>query len=599
MAFTKRTIKDRLLQYPKRYRLNLVAGETNVYDLEQITGSITEAGTPINSGYLQPLEDAVASIPVFQNAGGTGTAITLDTNLIDGYSCTFIVKANNSGASTTINGKPLYKPATTTAPVLTANKAVTVWYSTTGDCFFIKASAEGNAVAGNVLASKTFSNDNDTGLTGTMPNRTNTVIGADYFDTDGAGTIRIRPQEGYYPGNGTERVTITDTDFIANNFLATKNIFGLQGSIPVRTGNTPSTANDGTSTLGRLYLRPQIGYYDGSSDFTYVDDVDFTKSNIAFGKNIFGLLGLNMGVRQSVASPSYPSNLLGTSSYSISNSTLVAYSGLDTSNNGGVITTPWTGLGTWTRRFTLSSGACAEIATNGSIYVMVLTGHDNLGRIFSSPDLITWTLRHTSPSWQYDSVSYGNGVFIVTGNRNNYYVTSTNGTTWTERLKTFPTADYLRRSRWVNNTAVIVPVGSMNWYFTTTDGITLTQRTSPSGTQLTLPRITKSTELFALSNGAIYKTTDGINWTTVTPNIAVAGFNNYFNQIVYSSVHGLYFAMWYTGGTASNELYTSPDFVTWTKNSEFDYGSFLLELKQDGTKALSLKSQYGCSAFGL
>lgn len=35
---------------------------------------------------------------------------------------------------------------------------------------FIKASAEGNIVAGNVLAGKTFNNDNNTGIVGTMIN---------------------------------------------------------------------------------------------------------------------------------------------------------------------------------------------------------------------------------------------------------------------------------------------------------------------------------------------------------------------------------------------------------------------------------------------
>ncbi|WP_242966816.1 hypothetical protein [Desulfosporosinus sp. FKA] len=108
----------------------------------------------------------------YQKAGGTATAITLTIKetLTDGFPMTFIASAANSGASTTINGSPLYKPNTTTAPNLIAGKAYTVWWSQSGNCFFIKASAEGTAVATNVLAGTTFSNDNDTGISGTMPN---------------------------------------------------------------------------------------------------------------------------------------------------------------------------------------------------------------------------------------------------------------------------------------------------------------------------------------------------------------------------------------------------------------------------------------------
>ncbi|WP_315074056.1 phage tail protein [uncultured Clostridium sp.] len=107
----------------------------------------------------------------YQVAGGTATAITLTMqSLVNGYAKTFIAGASNNGAATTINGKPIYKPNTTTAPNLIAGKAYTIWYNSSKDCFFIKASAEGNTIAAHVLAGDTFSNDSDTGLIGSMPN---------------------------------------------------------------------------------------------------------------------------------------------------------------------------------------------------------------------------------------------------------------------------------------------------------------------------------------------------------------------------------------------------------------------------------------------
>jgi hypothetical protein len=52
---------------------------------------------------------------------------------------------------------------------LIKDKAYTVWYNSTGDCFFIKASATGNTIASHVLAGDTFSTDVDNDLIGTMP----------------------------------------------------------------------------------------------------------------------------------------------------------------------------------------------------------------------------------------------------------------------------------------------------------------------------------------------------------------------------------------------------------------------------------------------
>jgi len=129
---------------------------------------------------------------MYQTAGGTATAITLtiEGTLVNGYPVTFIASANNNGSATTINDKNLYKPNTTTVPNLIAGKAYTVWYSTSNSgCFFIKASAEGSTVAGHVLAGDTFSNDNDIGLNGTMPN--NGSINGTITDINGSYIIPL------------------------------------------------------------------------------------------------------------------------------------------------------------------------------------------------------------------------------------------------------------------------------------------------------------------------------------------------------------------------------------------------------------------------
>jgi hypothetical protein len=251
------------------------------------------------------------SITIFEVAGGTATTITLINVDLTAYaSKTFIAAGNNNGSPTTINGKALYKPGTTNAPVLVAGKAYTVWYN--GTNFFIKASATGTAVAGNVLADKTFSNDNDTDIVGTMPNRTAAGGGIAAPDTlqDGLGKLFFRVPDGYYDGGGDSYVYTVDPDFVPANFLANKNVFGLQGGIPVQGSEEYPAWKRGVaweainaSPQQRLHLMiPKGAYiYDLSTDGSYpagagnmgifIDDPDYYPSNILETANIFGLQG--------------------------------------------------------------------------------------------------------------------------------------------------------------------------------------------------------------------------------------------------------------------------------------------------------------------
>ncbi len=184
---------------------------------------------------------------LIQTAGGTGTAITLtNITLTNGFTVTFVVSANNSGAATTINTKPFYKPGGTTAPNLIAGKAVTVWYSTSGGCFFIKASAEGDAVAADVLAGKKFSNDNDTGIIGTMANNGAVTL------TPGTADQPIAV--GYHNGNGK---VLGDTKLVTGNIKAGASIFGVAGKASI-----VDTA-DATAVAGEILIGDSA-YVNGS-----------------------------------------------------------------------------------------------------------------------------------------------------------------------------------------------------------------------------------------------------------------------------------------------------------------------------------------------
>ena len=73
MAFTKRNVKDRLVQYPRRYQM--VEVQPGIFDLIPVPGTITEEGTPINKAYLQPIEDSL-EVALEKNGDGKDVTVT-------------------------------------------------------------------------------------------------------------------------------------------------------------------------------------------------------------------------------------------------------------------------------------------------------------------------------------------------------------------------------------------------------------------------------------------------------------------------------------------------------------------------------------------
>lgn len=275
----------------------------------------------------------------YQKAGGTATAITLsEVTLEDGFQKTFIVTTNNNGVATKINNKNLYKPGGTSTPTLTAGKAVTIWYDASGDCFFIKASAEGNAIAENVLASKTFSNDDDTGIVGAMTNNgpeTSETVNLTSHNQE------YTIEKGYHSGlrkikavisglvasvikagtivGGVVGTFTSDATAIAANILTGKSAYingnKVDGTMVDRGAINQALAINGTYTI-------PIGYHNGSGKVTQAistkgaaiitpgttdqtiasgqylsgaqtikGDANLIPANILSGKTIFGVAG--------------------------------------------------------------------------------------------------------------------------------------------------------------------------------------------------------------------------------------------------------------------------------------------------------------------
>jgi len=158
--------------------------------------------------------------------------------------------------------------------------------------------ATGTAVLADVLAGKTFSTAAGNAMVGTMPNRSGQVQGS-AGAANGSGDIFVVPPFGYYDGLANTPVKAWDLDFIASNFRADKNIFGLQGSIPIRNGSNGDAGGNHhthsgiTAWEGNLFVKPTPGppiIYEGDV-WLKVADPDFVPKNIRSGVDMFGLGG--------------------------------------------------------------------------------------------------------------------------------------------------------------------------------------------------------------------------------------------------------------------------------------------------------------------
>lgn len=166
-------------------------------------------------------------------ASGSATALVINMPGITSYThrklFQFIASANNNGAASTLKvgtlpARPIYLEGTaSTAPKLIAGRLYTVWADTTKNCFFLKASGSGNAVAADLLAGKTATTDNGP-ITGTMPhngNQTTTLT-----ITGSAKPTKTIPA-GYTPG-GT--ITAQLNSSLASSIKKGTTIGGVTGT---------------------------------------------------------------------------------------------------------------------------------------------------------------------------------------------------------------------------------------------------------------------------------------------------------------------------------------------------------------------------------
>lgn len=164
--------------------------------------------------------------------------------------------------------------------------------------------AQLQALDADFVAANFPDNKNIFGIQGTMPNRASAQDATNIY-ANSSGDMEIGFPTGAYLtgsgwGAGTASVVVHDTDFIAANIRSDKNIFGIQGSIPVITSGSDPAQGVGKWPDGSLAVYPSEGYRKGGAGAGEIKvtptqlqsaEADLTAGNIRAAAEIFGITG--------------------------------------------------------------------------------------------------------------------------------------------------------------------------------------------------------------------------------------------------------------------------------------------------------------------
>jgi hypothetical protein len=168
---------------------------------------------------------------------------------------------------------------------------------------------------------------------------------------------------------------------------------------------------------------------------------------------------------------------------------------------------------TWTRaNANAGFSTLNDVTYAQSRYVAV----GDAGRIFTSPDALTWTERATGSTTQRLAIGASPTLFVAAG-ASGSLLTSADGTQWTGR--TSGTTSALRSATFGNNRYVVV--GDAGTILTSADGITWAAATSGITTQLLNVGYFDSLGFLAAgASGVMLNSADGLTWRTVETGVA-------------------------------------------------------------------------------
>lgn len=189
---------------------------------------------------------------------------------------------------------------------------------------------------------------------------------------------------------------------------------------------------------------------------------------------------------------------------------------------------------------------------------------------------LQWTLRTTPEDVNFNSVCYGNGIFVAVGySGTNRIMTSPDGINWTGRLA--PASNQWNAVCYGNGLFVATAItGTGNRIMTSPDGINWSLHNASSDNQWY--GVTYGNGLFVScgidSLHSIQTSPDGITWTNQT--VPTSSNANHFKSVFYGN--GLFVAVANTGAI-NTRILTSPDGITWTQqtypvNNKWSFGCY-------------------------
>jgi hypothetical protein len=222
------------------------------------------------------------------------------------------------------------------------------------------------------------------------------------------------------------------------------------------------------------------------------------------------------------------------------------------------------GAGTnWNARTAAEANQWQSITYGNGLFVAVADSGTN--RVQTSPDGITWTPRTAAEVNTWTSITYGNGLFVaVSDTGTNRVMTSPDGITWTARSAT--EANGWNSITYGNGLFVAVSYSGTNRVQTSPDGTTWTPRSASEANAWV--SVTYGNGLFvAVSDSGTNQVMTSSDGTTWTPHAASEA--NAWYSVTYGN--GLFVAVSYSG---TNRVMTSPDGTTWTARAASEANSW-------------------------
>ncbi len=213
---------------------------------------------------------------------------------------------------------------------------------------------------------------------------------------------------------------------------------------------------------------------------------------------------------------------------------------------------------TWTARSASANNGWNSVAYGNGLFVAVASSGAN--SVMTSPDGINWTARSAAANTVWLSVTYGNGLFVAVGSGAINVMISPDGINWT--AQSGPELNGWQSVTYGNGLFVAVATAGANRVMTSPDGINWTARAAANNNSWF--SVTYGNGLFVAVavNGAnrVMTSPDGINWTAR----AAAGNNQWFS-VTYGN--GLFVAVAVNG---ANRVMTSPDGINWTARAAIE-----------------------------